>query len=147
MAQLDLMEKRGCGLKRIMNETKVLDGYRDELRPAFKSSASQFMTIIYSVDYKDTGKVAGNGELNGELNGDVNGDVNGNVNGNVNSLRGALKEIYLIVLNNPGIKIGQVAEIRKKSESTVWKQLNELKRMNLIEYRDSDKTGGYYVKK
>ena len=143
MAQLDLMEKRGCGLKRIMNETKVLDGYRDELRPAFKSSASQFMTIIYSVDYKDTGKVAGNGELNGELNGDVNGDVNGNVN----SLRGALKEIYLIVLNNPGIKIGQVAEIRKKSESTVWKQLNELKRMNLIEYRDSDKTGGYDVKK
>lgn len=73
--------------------------------------------------------------------------VYGDVNGDVNSLRGALKEIYLIVLGNPGIKIGQVAEIRKKSESTVWKQLNELKRMNLIEYRDSDKTGGYYVKK
>lgn len=72
---------------------------------------------------------------------------NGDVNGDVNSLRGALKEIYLIVLGNPGIKIGQVAEIRKKSESTVWKQLNELKRMNLIEYRDSDKTGEYYVKK
>ena len=135
MAQLDLMEKRGSGLKRIMNETKALEGYKDELKPAFKSTTSQFMTIIYSVDYKDTGKVAGNGELNGDVNGDVN------------SLRGALKEIYLIVLNNPGIKIGQVAEIRKKSESTVWKQLNELKRMNLIEYRDSDKTGGYYVKK
>ena len=135
MAQLDLMEKRGSGLKRIMNETKALEGYKDELKPAFKSTTSQFMTIIYSVDYKDTGKVAGNGELNGDVNGDVN------------SLRGALKEIYLIVLNNPGIKIGQVAEIRKKSESTVWKQLNELKRMNLIEYRDSDKMGGYYVKK
>ena len=77
----------------------------------------------------------------------VNGDVNGDVNSDVTSLKGVLKDIYLIVLNNPGIKIGQVAEIRKKSESTVWKQLNELKRMNLIEYRDSDKTGGYYVKR
>ena len=100
-----------------------------------KDLIAECTAYIYSVDYKDTGKVAGNGELNGDVNGDVN------------SLRGALKEIYLIVLNNPGIKIGQVAEIRKKSESTVWKQLNELKRMNLIEYRYSDKTGGYYVKK
>ena len=92
-------------------------------------------------------QVAGNGGLNGLVNGLVNGPVNGDVNGDVKSLKGVLKEVYLIVLSNPGIKIGQVAEIRKKSESTVWKQLNELKRMNLIEYRDSDKTGGYYVKK
>ena len=52
MAQLDYMEKRGSGLKRIYNETKALDGYRDELKPMFKSTASQFMTIIYSVDYE-----------------------------------------------------------------------------------------------
>ena len=69
------------------------------------------------------------------------------VNGDVKYLKGALKEVYLIVLNNPGIKIGQVAEIRKKSESTVWKQLNELKKRGLIEYQDSDKTGGYYIVK
>ena len=51
MAQLDYMEKRGSGLKRICNETKALDGYRDELKPTFKSTASQFMTIIYSMEY------------------------------------------------------------------------------------------------
>ena len=51
----------------------------------------------------------------------------------------------MIVLNNPGIKIGQVAEARGKSESTVWKQLTSLRKMGLIEYRGSDKTGGYYV--
>ena len=97
---------------------------------------------------------AKNGGLNGGLNGDVNGDVNGNVNGNVNdpengpvkSLKGSLKEVYLIVLHNPGIKIGQVAEIRGKSESTVWKQLNSLRKKGLIEYRGSDKTGGYYAR-
>ena len=51
MAQLDYMEKRGSGLKRICNETKALDGYRNELKPLFKSTTSQFMTIIYSVEY------------------------------------------------------------------------------------------------
>ena len=93
---------------------------------------------------KDTaGQVAGNGGLNGGLNRDVNGDVNGDVK----SLNGILKEVYLIVLNKPGIKIGQIAEMREKSVSTVWKQLNKLKKKGMIEYRGSDKTGGYYVKK
>lgn len=58
MAQLDYMEKRGSGLKRILNATKELDGYRNELKPVFKSTVSQFMTIIYSVD-KDTDKDTG----------------------------------------------------------------------------------------
>ena len=59
MAQLDYMEKRGSGLKRICNETKALESYKEDRRPVFKSSPSQFMTIIYSVDYKDAGQVAG----------------------------------------------------------------------------------------
>ena len=52
MAQLDYMEKRGSGLKRICNETKALDGYKDELKPVFKSTSSQFMTTIYSMEYE-----------------------------------------------------------------------------------------------
>lgn len=45
--------------------------------------------------------------------------------GDVKTLNGSLKEVYLIVLNKPGIKTKQVAELRKKSESTVGKQLAE----------------------
>lgn len=52
MAQLDYMEKRGSGLKRICNETKALEGYKDNLQPVFKSTTSQFMTIIYSMEYE-----------------------------------------------------------------------------------------------
>ncbi len=51
MAQLDYMEKRGSGLKRICNETKALEAYKDDRRPVFKSSPSQFMTVIYSMEY------------------------------------------------------------------------------------------------
>ena len=55
MAQLDYMEKRGSGLTRICNETKALDGYRDDLKPVFKSTTNQFMTIIYSIEYDTKG--------------------------------------------------------------------------------------------
>ncbi len=48
MAHLDYMEKRGSGLTRICNETKALKGYKDELKPTFNSTPSQFQTIIYS---------------------------------------------------------------------------------------------------
>ncbi|WP_298546513.1 hypothetical protein [uncultured Parabacteroides sp.] len=48
MAQLDYMEKRGSGLTRICNETKALEGYRDELKPVFKSTPTQFQTIIFA---------------------------------------------------------------------------------------------------
>ena len=48
MAQLNYMEKRGSGLTRICNETKALDGYKDELKPVFKSTPTQFQTIIFA---------------------------------------------------------------------------------------------------
>lgn len=61
MAQLDYMEKRGSGLTRICNETMALDGYKDELKPIFKSTPTQFQTIIYaSTDTQDVGNDVGN---------------------------------------------------------------------------------------
>ena len=70
---------------------------------------------------------------------------NGGVNGGVNVLSRSLKEVFSIVKSYPGIKIKQIAEIRNRAESTISKQLAELKKKGLIEHRGADKTGGYYV--
>ena len=51
MAQLDYMEKRGSGLKRICNETRSLESYKEDRKPKFKSSSSHFITTIYSMEY------------------------------------------------------------------------------------------------
>ena len=60
MAQLDYMEKRGSGLTRICNETKALEGYRNELKPVFKSTPTQFQTTIFaSSDTPDVGNNVG----------------------------------------------------------------------------------------
>ena len=47
---------------RICNETKALEGYKDELKPVFKSTPTQFQTIIFATS--DTQNV-----------GDSDGDV------------------------------------------------------------------------
>ena len=62
MAHLDYMEKRGSRLTRICNETKALDGYKEELKPVFKLTPTQFQTIIFASS--DTSNV-----------GDYDGDV------------------------------------------------------------------------
>ena len=68
------MGVEGSGLKRICNETKALESCKEERKPVFKSSPSQFMTVIYSMEY------------NGESNGDdsLNDSVNDNLNDSVN---------------------------------------------------------------
>ena len=87
-----------------------------------------------------------NGKINGEITGEINGEINGGINGEINHLSRNLKEVYLIVKDNPGIKLKGVSELREKSESTVGKQLAILRKKGIIEYRGSNKTGGYYVK-
>ena len=51
MAQLDYMEKRGSGLKRICNETRSLESYKEDRKPKFKPSSSHIITTIYSMEY------------------------------------------------------------------------------------------------
>ena len=77
----------------------------------------------------------------------VNGDVNGYVNGEVNTLTPSQKLVYDTVNNNPGIQTKQIADVLKRSPRTIEKHLAFLAKSCFIEHRDSDKTGGYYVKK
>ena len=82
--------------------------------------------------------------VSGGENGGVNGYVNGGVNGDVKALTLSQKRVYDVVHENPGMNTKQIADMLKKSPRTVEKHLAFLKKKGLIEYRGSDKTGGYY---
>ena len=73
-------------------------------------------------------------------------EKDGGVKGEVNSLTPSQRNVYDIVQDNPGINTKKIAEILKKSPRTVEKHIALLAKACLIEHRDSDKTGGYYVK-
>ena len=135
MAQLDYMEKRGSGLKRICNETKALEAYKDDRRPVFKSSPSQFMTVIYSMEY--------DGGLKGGLNGQLNGQLNGTLSGTLNERQ---KSVLDFIAATPGVQAQVLIDKLLIPRDTLNKIIKTLTDRGLIERRGSKKTGGYYVK-
>ena len=70
--------------------------------------------------------------------------VNEPVNEPVNDV---LRDILEFIKNNPGIKKPAIITHIGKSKATLTRYLKQLVEQNLIEYRGSDKTGGYYLKK
>ena len=70
------------------------------------------------------------------------------VNDPVNDpIKGVLKDVLEIIKSNPGIQKPAIAAHIGKSEATAKRYLKQLLEQNLIEYRGSNKTGGYYLKK
>ena len=74
----------------------------------------------------------------------VNGPVNGPINGPIND---PINDLLEIIKSNPGIKKTAIITHVGKSKATLTRYLKQLVDKNLIEYKGSDKTGGYYLKK
>lgn len=109
MAQLGYMEKRGSGLSRICNETKALDGYKEELKPVFKSTPTQFQTIIFAT--ADTQNV-----------GDHDGDMS------KTKLNERQQKMLYLIKESPTITGKQLSEILSVSQRTVERDLSLLKK-------------------
>ena len=128
MAQLDYMEKRGSGLTRICNETKALDGYKDELKPVFKSTQTQFQTIIYATS--DTQNV-----------GDHDGDVS------ENKLTERQQKILNLIKESPTITGKQMSEILSVSQRTVERDISALQKFGVLKHEGKDNDGKWTVVK
>ena len=125
MAQLDYMEKRGSGLTRICNETKALDGYKEELKPMFESSHAQFQTIIYaSVNISNVG--------------DNVGDMS------ETKLNERQYRIINLIRQTPSITAKQMSEILSVSSRTVERDIAILKKYKKLT-RDGDDNDGVWV--
>ena len=125
MAQLDYMEKRGSGLTRICNETKALDGYKDELRPVFKSTPTQFQTIIFATS--DTQNV-----------GDHDGDVS------ETKLTERQQKILNLIKESPTITGKQMSETLSVSQRTIERDLSALQKSGILK-REGNDNGGVWV--
>ncbi len=126
MAQLDYMEKRGSGLTRICNETKALKGYRDELKPVFKSTPTQFQTIIFA--FSDTPSV-----------GDFDGDLS------EMKLTERQQKILNFVKESPTITGRQMSEILSVSQRTIERDLSALQKMGILKHKGKDNNGMWLV--
>ncbi len=122
MAQLGYMEKRGSGLTRICNETKALDGYRDELKPKFKSTPTQFQTIIFaSTDMKNVGDVS-------EM-----------------KLTERQQKILNLIKESPTITGRQMSEILTVSQRTIERDLSALQKICILKHEGKDNDGVWII--
>lgn len=71
----------------------------------------------------------------------INDPINGLIKGPLKIIIG---QVYQIILANPGVKKSEIAIRIGKSVSSVKRYVKVLTDNNLIEYRDSKKTGGLY---
>ncbi len=122
MAQLDYMEKRGSGLTRICNETKALDGYKDELKPVFKSTPTQFQTIIYATtDSQNVGDLS----------------------------EGQLPDRQLKILKmiqaSPTISAKAMSEVLSVSPRTIERDIASLKKMGILLRKGKDNDGVWVI--
>ncbi len=126
MAQLDYMEKRGSGLTRICNETKALDGYKEELKPVFKSSPTQFQTIIFASS--DTPNV-----------GDHDGDLS------ETKLTERQQKILNLIKESPTITGKQMSETLSVSQRTIERDLSTLQKIGVLKREGRDNDGKWIV--
>lgn len=126
MAQLDYMEKRGSGLTRIYNETKALDGYRDELKPVFKSTPTQFQTIIFA-------------SSNAPNVGDNVGDVS------EMKFTERQQKILNIIKESPTITGKQMSEILSVSQRTIERDLSALQKKGVLKHEGKDNDGVWHI--
>lgn len=57
--RMKYMERRGSGLKKIIDETAKLPGYTDSLKPEFRSTPSEFHVTLKNVNYSGENSVQG----------------------------------------------------------------------------------------
>ena len=128
MAQLDYMEKRGSGLTRICNETKALDGYKDELKPVFKSTPTQFQTIIFASS--DTPNV-----------GDYDGDMS------KTKLTERQQKILDLIKDSPTITGKQMSETLSVTQRTIERDLSALQKKGVLKHEGKDNDGTWIILK
>ena len=128
MAQLDYMEKRGSGLTRICNETKALEGYKEELKPVFKSTPTQFQTIIFASS--DTPNV-----------GDHDGDVS------ETKLTERQQKILNLIKESPTITGKQMSVTLSVSQRTIERDLSALQKKTVLKREGKDNHGVWVILK
>ena len=131
-AQLNYMEKRGSGLRKICNETAKLPGFTETKEPRFRSQATSFYTELLNNNYQS--------QKDDPVNDPVNDPVKDPVK--LSLLQTDLLEQIRL---NIEITRYELCERLNVSLATIRRTIAQLKDMGLLERVGSDKKGHWIV--
>ena len=139
-ARMDLMERRGSGLRKIIEAYSAEEKYKEELKPEFRSTESSFITILKNLNYD--GKNVGQNDTQNVTQKDINVTQNVTQVLNPDERR---KQIIRIMENNPEITASDLSNKFDLTERTIKRDLKKLSDDKLIEYVGSAKNGYWKV--
>ena len=142
-ARMDLMERRGSGLRKIIEAYEAEENYNEELKPEFKSTESSFTTILKNLNY-DTQNVTQNVTQN---DGQSVGQNDGQSVGQKLRPYDRRKQIVKMIETNSKITANDLSKEFKVSERTIERDLKVLTDEKIIEYIGSAKDGYWKVNK
>ncbi|MGX7168101.1 HTH domain-containing protein [Facklamia hominis] len=133
------MERRGSGLRKIIEAYKAEENYREELKPEFKSTESSFTTILKNLNY-DTQNVTQSVTQNVTQSEEQN-------DGQKLKPSDRRERILEIIKNNPKITAYDLSKQFNVTDRTIKRDLKILTDEKTIEYIGSAKDGYWKVNK
>lgn len=130
-ARMDLMERRGSGLRKIIEAYESCENYKIELKPEFRSTESAFFTVLKNLNY------------------DTQNDTKNDTQNDTQKLKpkDRQEKIIHIMKDKKNITAIELSDILSVSIITIKRDLKKLTDENIIEYIGSSKDGYWIVKK
>jgi ATP-dependent DNA helicase RecG len=132
-ARMDLMERRGSGLRKIIEAYISEENYKENLKPEFRSTESSFVTILKNLNY------------DGKNEGQNEGESDGQNDGKKLKPNDRRKKIIDLMKENPNTTTVELSTMLLVSVSTVERDLKKLTDEKIIEYVGSAKDGYWKV--
>ena len=108
-------------------KTKALEAYKDDRRPVFKSSPSQFMTVIYSMEYSQADDDAVTTEKTTEKTTEM-----------------TTEKILSLILENPNITTEELARVCDMTPDGVYYHTKRLREKGVL-IREGGRKEGHWV--
>ena len=129
------MERRGSGLKKIIESYEFEKNYNEDLKPQFISTRSSFFTILKNLNY------------DGQSEGKNDGQSEGKNDGQRLKPKARQEKIIHIMKDKQNITALELSKLFSVSVSTIERDLKKLTDEKVIEYTGSAKDGYWIVKK
>lgn len=134
-ARMDLTERRGSRLRKIIEAYEFEEKYKIELKPEFRSTESAFFTVLKNLNYE------------GQSDGQNEGQNEGENEGQKLKPKDRQERIIHIMKDTKNITVLELSKLLFVSVSTIERDLKKLTGENIIEYVGSAKDGYWIVKK
>ncbi len=136
-ARMNLMERRGSGLRKIIEAYKAEENYKEALNPEFNSTESSFTTILKNLNYVT--------QNDGQSEGQNEGENEGQNDGKKLKPKDRRNTIVKLMKENSNITTIELSHILMVSVSTIERDLKVLTDEKVIEYVGSAKDGYWEV--